>query len=192
MAPALMTTALSVPYTGHNVFWYAPVNSVGVGWHMKAELHPGALPGGSKPSVRPNWWPSTGATGDWFKRCMVQGHLLNENLGGPGNTLTNLTPLTKHANSMHLQNVEKYIKAKHAKGRVVLYECEAKFDGITGQKIGATGAVATDITNNYAHRIPSHMTCEFQILDAKGKPVPGEAAGESYVIINAFDKRDPC
>jgi hypothetical protein len=44
----------------------------------------------------------------------VRGHLLNDNLGGPGNTWNNLTPLTQNANNRasdsHLNGFEKQVK----------------------------------------------------------------------------------
>jgi hypothetical protein len=40
----------------------------------------------------------------------IKGHLLNENLGGPGNTWSNLSPLTQQANSDHKNNFENPVK----------------------------------------------------------------------------------
>ncbi len=40
----------------------------------------------------------------------IKGHLLNDNLGGPGNTWDNLTPLTQAANSDHKNQFEKFVK----------------------------------------------------------------------------------
>ena len=40
----------------------------------------------------------------------IKGHLLNDNLGGPGSTWDNLTPLTQAANSDHKNNFEKLVK----------------------------------------------------------------------------------
>ncbi len=40
----------------------------------------------------------------------VKGHLLNENLGGPGNTWSNLTPLTQQANADHKSIFENPVK----------------------------------------------------------------------------------
>ena len=40
----------------------------------------------------------------------IKGHLLNDNLGGPGNTWDNLTPLTQAANSDHKNRFEKFVK----------------------------------------------------------------------------------
>ncbi|MCP4289272.1 MAG: hypothetical protein GY792_33435, partial [Gammaproteobacteria bacterium] len=40
----------------------------------------------------------------------VRGHLLNHNLGGPGNTWANLTPLTQKANQDHHADFESRVK----------------------------------------------------------------------------------
>jgi phage-related protein len=40
----------------------------------------------------------------------IKGHLLNDNLGGPGSTWDNLTPLTQAANSDHKNNFENTVK----------------------------------------------------------------------------------
>lgn len=40
----------------------------------------------------------------------IKGHLLNDNLGGPGNIWDNLTPLTQAANSDHKNRFEKFVK----------------------------------------------------------------------------------
>jgi phage-related protein len=40
----------------------------------------------------------------------IKGHLLNDNLGGPGGTWDNLTPLTQAANSDHKNQFEKFAK----------------------------------------------------------------------------------
>jgi hypothetical protein len=62
---------------------------------------------GSRPSVKPPNYP---ANVSWYQNYMVQGHLLNENLGGPGNDLENLAPITKKTNARHLHAVEKKAK----------------------------------------------------------------------------------
>lgn len=58
----------------------------------------------------------------------VQGHLLNDNLGGPGRAY-NLTPITgvafggaENANRRHLDSVEQFIKPQVEKGEVVRYK----------------------------------------------------------------------
>ncbi len=103
-------------WTGTPFVTYEPVNAHGTASEMRAELH-GPQAYGSAPTVKPTWWPTAPpATKAWFEKYMVQGHLLNDNLGGPGNTLTNLTPLTKTGNSRHLHLAETHLKEQLKKG----------------------------------------------------------------------------
>lgn len=68
----------------------------------------------------------------------IQGHLLNNNLHGPGNDPRNLTPISREANAQHEQQVESLVKravqrvGPDDKGRqpVVSYEVEAKYDEV--------------------------------------------------------------
>ncbi len=54
----------------------------------------------------------------------IRGHLLNENLYGPGKFF-NMTPITPKANSNHLHNVEKELKKGVAEGKSYYYEVKA-------------------------------------------------------------------
>jgi hypothetical protein len=56
----------------------------------------------------------------------ILGHLLNENLGGPGNTWSNLTPLSRSGNKQHEQEVEHDVK-EAAKKKIVRYEVQARY-----------------------------------------------------------------
>jgi hypothetical protein len=51
----------------------------------------------------------------------IKGHLLNNNVGGPGKDF-NLFPITSDANRKHLVYVEKYIKSQINNNNVVYYE----------------------------------------------------------------------
>jgi hypothetical protein len=80
----------------------------GYGTGMSAELTSwNHLSEGSSPTVKPPNYP---ASVQWYQSYMVQGHLLNDNLGGPGNALDNLAPITKKTNSRHLHAVETMAK----------------------------------------------------------------------------------
>lgn len=88
----------------------------GCGTWVRANLNPeefGAIQG-SSPKVVPDWWPGiqqlSPLTRDWARNYLVQGHLLNEKLGGPGTDMRNLTPLTKSANSNHSSKIESNLK----------------------------------------------------------------------------------
>lgn len=63
----------------------------------------------------------------------IKGHLLNDNVHGPGNTWKNLTPLTRWANNndsdSHLNAVEKFVKEQvNDKERIVEYKIQAVYD----------------------------------------------------------------
>ena len=47
---------------------------------------------------------------DGGRSFYVKGHLLNDNIGGPGNTWSNLTPLTQPANAAHERDFEHHAK----------------------------------------------------------------------------------
>ncbi|TQE39015.1 DUF4157 domain-containing protein [Streptomyces ipomoeae] len=168
-------------YTGAPYVTYGALHN-GAGSYMKAELHPGRIPPGSSPRVKPQWWPraGTGATADWFAAQMVQGHLLNENLGGPGNTLDNLTPLTKTGNSNHLHMAEAQVKKEINNGNIVEYEVKAVYGRVTGAGLGATGAVAADIDANYATKIPERLEASTTVYDTQGNWL----YGESWIVHN--------
>ncbi|WUJ32761.1 DNA/RNA non-specific endonuclease [Streptomyces sp. NBC_00388] len=115
---------------------------------------------------------------------MVQGHLLNDNLGGPGDTLDNLTPLTKGGNRKHHEMTEYNVKDEIKAGRVVVYTVEAVFDGqVTGASLGASGAVAAEIDKYYAQSIPTYLNCQTTVYDPKtGK----EMYGEGWIVHNTM------
>jgi hypothetical protein len=80
------------------------------GTEMKTELiEANDTGGGSDVSVWPSWWPAGGAetANDFLRENFVQGHLLNNRLGGPGDERYNLTPLTRSANSQMYHTIEK-------------------------------------------------------------------------------------
>ncbi|MFD7862953.1 DUF4157 domain-containing protein [Streptomyces sp. NPDC059783] len=151
-----------------------------VGIEMKGDLFPGHLGTGEAPQVQPAWWPPSGTPiGDWFRNYMVQGHLLNHNLGGSGKHLENLTPLVKQANSQHHAKVEKGLKAAVLqKGYTARYHVTADFSShptSADMKMtpGSPEAVAFDTI--YRFGLPGKIRAEYTLYDAKGKEVGGDA-----------------
>jgi hypothetical protein len=173
---AARTAFLGRVWTGTEYVNYGPVNSDGTATSMHAELH--TAKAGSRPTVKPTWWPAAPqGTKDWFESYMVQGHLLNDNLGGPGNTLSNLTPLTRTANTRHHWSAEWYIKNRMAKGGVhAEYQVTVKHGaGVTAKGIGITDpTVAADVNTNYASKIPDHIEADVTYYDTTGKWLTGE------------------
>ena len=83
---------------------------------------------GTAPKVGtwPSWWAKNAPKDNQY---WVRGHLLNHNVGGPGEK-RNLTPITKKANSAHHSTVEKVIKlANETGGNSIIYEVTAVYDG---------------------------------------------------------------
>ncbi|MFD8757186.1 DUF4157 domain-containing protein [Kitasatospora sp. NPDC059577] len=171
--------AVQRAFTGAPYVTYGAINGDGLGTSMHAELWPGQLGKGSRPSVQPSWWPTgSGATADWFSRYMVQGHLLNEQVGGPGNTMSNLTPLCKSANSAHHAKVEKDVKAQVlTNGNVVEYAVRADYSTHPAGKDFAplASAVETDIDTNYSAKLAGKIEAEYTVYDTTGKELHGAA-----------------
>ncbi len=110
---------------------YGPTNSQrGASSMIAHPLTPNHLPG-STPSASPGVWDMVRP--DALKRdgvgLYIRGHLLNQQLGGPG-TEENLTPITYSANANHLNAVERLLKQwinAPKRDRMVHYEVRVDF-----------------------------------------------------------------
>lgn len=92
---------------GTKFFKYADNESEEVGNKMEAYLDPADPQRGSAPgNVLCNTMKALEEAG---YSSMIRGHLLNDNLGGPG-IACNLFPITAKANHLHLLNAENHIK----------------------------------------------------------------------------------
>ncbi|WP_317621403.1 DUF4157 domain-containing protein [Streptomyces sp. CBMA123] len=169
--------AVQRAFTGSPYVTYGGVNGNGVGTTMHAELWPGQLGKGSAPKEQPSWWPKTGATGLWFQNFMVQGHLLNHNVGGPG-VMKNMTPITGSANSSHHSKVEKTVKDEVlTKGNVVEYYVEADYSTHPDAQDFQTGDanLDADIDANYAAKLAGKLHAEYTVYDTAGNELKGDA-----------------
>jgi hypothetical protein len=146
----------------------------GCGSSVTAWRYPNDDVTGSSPSVRPSWWAAMmadpGTDGAWVSNNVVQGHLLNEHLGGPGSDMRNLTPFAKSTNSQHHAYVEKKAKAIFARGNVVRYQVTVNYGSSPqaawfGNKIPAT----------YLAHFPYSIECILDEYDqTTGKSVTGK------------------
>lgn len=113
---------------------------------------------GSAPSVtNPSWsvlrkrrTQPTGGTSYY-----IRGHLLNDNIGGPGTTWQNLTPLTQAANNMgvdsHLRKFEEPLKTMVADDRV--FEYKVKATGAKGLNTSLINQINTSSTPLKAQKL---------------------------------------
>jgi hypothetical protein len=136
----------------------------GCGSEMEAWLYPDDDVVGSSPTVRPSWWAAMnadpGTDAAWVSRYVVQGHLLNEHLGGPGSDMRNLTPFAKSTNSQHHSYVEKAAKAIKTRKNIMRYTVKVDYSSSPpatwfGNKIAST----------YLAYFPMQITCVLQEYD---------------------------
>lgn len=89
----------------------------------------------------------------------IKGHLLNHDVGGPGNAI-NLYPITADANDKHLKFVEKWVKASVQAGFVCYYRV-----WVSGESIQALGSSK--------YQVNSDFNFDFFRYSIDGNPVPG-------------------
>ncbi|WP_457336449.1 hypothetical protein [Rhizobacter sp. P5_C2] len=89
----------------------------------------------------------------------VAGHLLNNNLGGPGNDSRNLAAIPASINSLHSKMVEEKVKSSvNGKGRFIRYEVEIDQDTFKYRQENLSYA--------------SKITSRWSAVDNEGKPLP--------------------
>ena len=95
-------------------------------------------PPGSAPKGTSTWWSryfNSASTGH-ATRSWVQGHLLNDNVHGPGDP-QNLLPITYALNGTMEKWAESVIKANVERGKILGYEVTAQWS--CGARVGSTG-----------------------------------------------------
>lgn len=129
---------------------------------------------GSDKTIDPSWWPG-GLSGK-----MVQGHLWNAKVGGPGNDRQNLTPLTSSANSQHNSKVESKLKTDYGKGDLIHYVVQATYPHTKETEL-TTDATAQGILKPHLGKIPTKIHAEYTAYDPTSKADKGH---ESWDIGN--------
>jgi DNA/RNA non-specific endonuclease len=110
----------------------------------------------------------------------ILGHLLNENLGGPGNTWGNITPLSRKGNAQHETQVESAVKSEVESSKIVRYEVQARYGRAVGALLGQIPANPTDDVLKNKRKVveveqwvPSSLLCKAYTVDASGKKTGG-------------------
>jgi hypothetical protein len=133
---------------------------------LSASIGKGSVPGASGPHwCRLNQRRHPDSSASFY----VRGHLLNHNLGGPGNTWKNLTPLSRDGNKQHLQQFEEAVKVKVLeKGGVVNFVVSANYGGRseTGARVAkepaetfAARQEAADQVRQAEAQVPNSLDC---------------------------------
>jgi len=124
------TTGLTTTFTFPRKMTAAPLTSNG------------GIYTGSGPDGKALWWPSFQERHKAInggKLWWVQGHMLNDNVHGPG-VPGNLVPISGVLNTNMEALVEGGIKKWVAAGKALVYVVEAHWEGAANRKDGNTGA----------------------------------------------------
>ena len=149
---------------GEDEFVFGPLHN-DCGTFMEAHIDPDDYDdAGTVPQTGswPNWWAAAAPNPNNY---WVRGHLLNHNVGGPGEK-RNLTPITKKANHEHHDNVEKFVKmAAQAGDSQISYSVRAIYDGY-----GPQGLIANNTNPDPSvwHMLTVGFDCGFFIIDEQG------------------------
>lgn len=125
-------------------------NPLGWGTGMVAIRRSGGLAGGSDVGTTNNHFDDLNirrhgdATSTSTASYYVLGHLLNQELGGPGNQWGNLTPLSRSGNGLHETRVESQVKGKVAAGKVIRYEVRVVYGRSASPLLAQTPANSTN------------------------------------------------
>ena len=135
---------------------------------------------GGEPTVEDGDWQVLRKRLDGKGTYYVRGHLLNHNLGGPGNTWDNLTPLTQNANNRAsdsmLKTFEKPIKDATKEGSAINFAVTvtygrshplaskvAKYEKSGDPEVKMVGKIV-----KAEKFVPKSLRCKGSQIDAKG------------------------
>jgi hypothetical protein len=159
-------------------------------------------PQGGEPSVEDGFWQALRRRLQGKGTYYVRGHLLNHNIGGPGNAWSNLTPLTQSANNRALDSMlrqfETPVKTAAAglgKGEGIHFVVTARYGrshplGGAVSKLRTSGnpddPVIADIIEAEKY-VPVSIECQANKLTAAGKD--GAKIGTGPIDNKIEDKR---
>lgn len=124
----------------------------------------------------------------------VKGHLLNNNLHGPGNYLSNLVPLSREGNRIHEQEAERLVKIVVESGAVVSYTVTANF-GRTLRKFNKQQYIdfKTREAENKGIALPEISVSEVESILAvreAEKDVPLSLTIQADLLVKSKEKED--
>jgi len=150
---------------------------------------------GSSPSIEGGDWEALRRRQSGAATYYVRGHLLNEQLGGPGGEWSNLTPITRSANALMSARFETPVKNAVAAGRKVHFQVTAHYGGyshpLAGDELDDIAkedereAIAAII--RVEQTLPTSIECEAEALIDDTHPAPEAIVPEGGPISNEFD-----
>lgn len=201
MALAEHTAPLFLPSGKSSPPSYGDVTPAGFGAVMLAARLVRPVQAGSPPSVTGNrLFEALNRRRSGRGSYYVLGHLLNQRLGGPGDTWRNLTPLSRTGNSQHELVMERQVKrAVLDEGKAVRYEVLAVYGrrrntavlSLLTKSPPVPGAATIRDIVEAEEFIPSKLTMRAkEIGPGKGKSAHLDATAEVENRIEDSDPRD--
>jgi hypothetical protein len=151
----------------------------GVGTSMEAFIDHTDVSYGSSPQEEPYWWDNMKGLSSGIKsftsRYLVQGHLLNDNLSGPGE-MKNMTPITKSANTQMLNFYEKVLKTEVlSNGKDITYRVFPQYhykkaptaEEIAGGNLGSSDKSTLD-SSGYLNYFCDWIYADYKVHDGFG------------------------
>lgn len=124
----------------------------------------------------------------------ILGHLLNENLGGPGNKWENITPLSRKGNAQHVTQVETDVKDEVGKSKIVRYEVQARYGRGTSALIAKIPANTADPVLQNKQKIlvaeqhvPSSLLCRATTINAATGAAEAGGLNLTKEVLNPVD-----
>jgi hypothetical protein len=118
----------------------------------------------------------------------VLGHLLNDNLHGPGNTFDNLSPITGSANGLHETQVESSIKTGIENDRIFKYKVQADYsrgyNSLMHNYFLARGDTTRGEIVEAEQYVPAQFICTAQELQQDGTPLSGGLSISKPIPVN--------
>jgi hypothetical protein len=120
---------------------------------------------GSQPDNTALWWPNFQVRHQSGPLFWVQGHMLNDNIWGPGNP-RNLVPISNTLNTNMLNLVEKEVKQAVKAGKMLKYVVEANWDQTPAKTREVYGLVADGGSLNWGEQFaPTRLSWELYELN---------------------------
>jgi hypothetical protein len=165
---------------------YAGLTPQGLARGMRVTLVTNELRRGSPPDVSNAVYLALARRREGNRVYYIKGHLLNENLGGPGGVPQNLTPLSQRGNQQHLLDVENIIKPRQGTvpraflyvvtpgyGRPLNTALIAAIEAASNPDSAATKALKVAIVTAEQF-VPMYLVCSIREID----PESGRGRGE--------------
>ncbi len=148
-------------------------------------------PHGSRPSVEDPRYNLINNRKRGRGAYYIKGHLLNERLGGAGNTWKNLTPLTRRANSEHERIAEARVKTAVNAGNMVYYKVDAQY----GRTLQIDADPRINSIKSAEVDVPNRLICQAELITPAAISASGREERTTLIpagtIINNDISSDP-